>query len=130
MDLALNHFIFDCINFALILRDQQVLGAHTDVIVFQPGVIKTFRWAHPGARPMGNSISNQCPGCHRLKTLTPIHIGDPSSNVLTCSGCKWNETYKIPNGFVWCHGASACKGEDRGAWLVENDLDGGDMDTT
>ena len=61
MDLALNQFVLDRINFVHAICEQQALGAHTDVIVFQPGSVKTYRWAHPGARPMGNSTSNQCP---------------------------------------------------------------------
>ena len=71
MDLALNQFIFNCINFVHLIREHQALGAHTDIIVFQATTVKTYRWSHPGACPMGNRSSNQCTKCHRLKTLSP-----------------------------------------------------------
>ena len=105
MDLALNQFVLDRINFVHAICEQQALGAHTDVIVFQPGSVKTYRWAHPGARPMGNSTSNQCPKCHRLKTLSPKKSNESkSSSTLKYSACGWEQAYNIPNGFEWCQG--------------------------
>ena len=86
MTFALNHFIYDHINMALILCDQQILGAHTDVILFEPTVITTFKWTHPGACPMGNDTPCliQCPNCHRLKTTSPKQTTDLNVIHLKC----------------------------------------------
>ena len=43
MELAQNQFVFDRINLFLVIQGQQVLGAQTDIILFQPEVVKTFR---------------------------------------------------------------------------------------
>lgn len=129
MDLALNQFVFDRINLFLVLRGQQILGAHTDIILFQPEVVKTFRWTHPGARPMGNDTSSsiQCPVCHRLRTTSPKFTRDPNSIILKCLKCPWEETYTVPVGFQWCNGEAANKGGERGAWLVKIEQDSVDM---
>jgi predicted RNA-binding Zn-ribbon protein involved in translation (DUF1610 family) len=118
MDLAANYFIMDRINMLHILRDQQALGAHTDIVIFNSKAITTFRWTHPGARPMGNytSASTQCPDCLWLKTIKPRSIRKKSS-ILQCSGCGWNETYKLPEGFQWCQGEDPTNGLERGAWM-------------
>jgi len=119
MDLALNQFVLDRINFINVIREHQALGAHTDIIVFQFDGISTYRWTHPGARPMGNSTSNQCPGCHRLKTPSPKKDNDNRfSSVLRCSACGLEQTFNVPDGFKWCHGESPVKGGERGAWMV------------
>lgn len=119
MDLALNQFIFDRINFVNVIREHQALGAHTDIIVFQPAEVKTYRWTHPGAHPMGNRISNQCPSCHCLKTLSPNKNNeDRFSIVLNCTKCDWEKNFEVPEGFKWCQGESPTKGGDRGAWMV------------
>jgi hypothetical protein len=132
MELALNQYVFDRINLFLVIRGQQVLGAHTDIILFQPEVVKIFRWTHPGARPMGNHTSGsiQCPDCHRLRTTSPKFTTDPNSIILKCSKCPWEETYTVPVGFKWCQGEAATKGGERGAWLVkiENDTSGENME--
>jgi hypothetical protein len=101
MSFTLNHFIFDRINMVLILREQQILGAHTDVILFEPKVITTFKWTHPGARPMGNDTpcSIQCPDCHRLKTPSPQVTTDRNVIRLKCSECPWKDDYSVPTGF-------------------------------
>jgi len=119
MDLALNQFVFDRINFVNIIREHQALGAHTDVVVFEPTKVKTYKWTHPGACPMGNKTSNQCSKCHRLKTLSPKRDNeDRFSIVLKCSECHWEKSFKVPEGFKWCQGESPSKGGDRGAWMV------------
>lgn len=138
MELAQNQFVFDRINLFLVIRGQQVLGAHTDIILFQPEVVKTFRWTHPGARPVGNDTpsSIQCPKCHRLRTTSPKFSEDPNSITLKCSNCSWNEIFTIPVGFSWCQGEALTKGGERGAWLVKTEKNGdltlgsGVVDTT
>ena len=127
MDLALNQFIFDRINFIHVIREHQALGAHTDIIVFQPTDVKTYRWAHPGARPMGNRSSNQCSGCHRLKTLSPKKNNDNRFlTVLQCSACNWEKKFEVPEGFRWCQGESPTR--DRGAWMVFTEPNQGDSE--
>ncbi|KIK03069.1 hypothetical protein K443DRAFT_131586 [Laccaria amethystina LaAM-08-1] len=101
MDLASNYFILDRINLIHILQEQQTLGAHTDVILFNPKTITTFHWTHPGARPMGNYTpdSIQCPACLLLKSTSPTSIS------------------QLPEGFNWCQGEDPTNGLERGAWI-------------
>jgi hypothetical protein len=121
MDFALQYFIYDRTNLFPILRGQQELGAHTDVIEFQPGKISTFRWTHHGSRPMGFGIVDQCAGCHYLKTLKPIVIENGAQISLKCSNCKKNTTYRLPSGWEWINNPPV-KGDERGAWIVRIEL--------
>lgn len=104
----------------LILREQQELGAHTDVIEFQKGKISTFRWTHPGARPMGVPVTKQCRSCHRLKTMAPIVSQDGLKITLRCSECRAEQIYDFPSGWKWVS-YPPVKGDERGAWIVRVD---------
>ena len=88
MDLALSHFIFDRPKIENILHDHQNIGAHTDIVQFQAGIVTTFRWTHPGARPLGFGVYNQCLNCKRLKTQTAKPNDDHSKILLKCRECK------------------------------------------
>ncbi|EDR03103.1 uncharacterized protein LACBIDRAFT_307567 [Laccaria bicolor S238N-H82] len=117
MDLALQNYVHDRIGLINVLREQQALGAHTDVVLFQPNAITTFRWTHPGARPMGNDTpaSIQCPECSGFKTSPKSTRQQPS--ILKCEDCPWSATYTLPEGFRWCQGESPTNGLERGAWI-------------
>lgn len=127
MDLALNQFVFDRMGITNTLRDHQALGAHTDIILFRPGIIQTFRWTHPGARPMGHDTSSslQCPKCSRLNTISPKFL-EMDSTRLRCSSsdCRWEETYCRPTHFNWCQNESPRNKEERGAWLYSEEKEG------
>jgi len=66
---------------------------------------------------MGNSTpaSIQCPECCCLRSTSP-KSKETDSSVLQCSECRWNKTYKLPEGFSWCHGENPNNGLERGAW--------------
>jgi hypothetical protein len=120
MDWALNHFVFDRQKLEGFLREHQSLGAHTDIIQFQSGTTTTFRWTHPGARPFGNNINKQCPGCGRLKTRSPNLDPTGSKIRLVCSVCRYyGDTYVFPAGWVWAHSAPVKGDGGQGAWLVQ-----------
>lgn len=121
MDLELQHFIYDRTNLVFILRGQQELGAHTDIIEFQSGKISTFRWTHHGSRPMGFGFVDQCSNCHHLGTLKPIVIQDDAEVALKCSNCKEKTVYKLTSGWKWVN-KPPLKGDERGAWIVRVDL--------
>lgn len=131
MDLGLQHFIYGRSNIAHIVRDQQELGAHTDVIEFQSRKTSTFRWTHPGARPMGFGISNQCPSCDRLKTVKPIPNKNKYQASMACNVCDYSKDYDCPSGWDWTYGPPI-KGDVQGAWLVHVTTEGHDnfMDVT
>lgn len=118
MDIALQHFIYKRTNLAHILQDQQELGAHTDIIEIQSRKISTFRWSHPGARPMGFDISNQCSICARLKTFKPTVSPSKTQVSLECTSCKNIAVYEFPTGWNWVNGPPT-KSDIRGAWLVQ-----------
>ena len=117
MDLALNHFVFDRPGLQGFLRDHQALGAHTDIIQFQPGQTMTYRWTHPGARPLGFNIHKQCPNCQRLKTRVPT-INRDGSITLQCSGCTKEVTYNLPHGWEWLLNVPKKGDQGQGAWLI------------
>lgn len=118
MDWALSHFVFERQKLESFLRDHQGLGAHTDIVQFQPTVTTTFRWTHPGARPFGNDIRKQCPGCGRLKTRSPNLDVKGLSIRLQCSKCKYyGSTYDFPAGWDWVHSAPVKGDGGQGAWL-------------
>jgi hypothetical protein len=125
MDWGLNHFVFDRPNIQQFLLEHQAIGAHTDVVQFRPGNIKTFKWTHVGARPLGFGINPQC-GCKRLKTKTPKPTEDHSGInysevIIRCSVCKAQDVLTIPAGWKWVH-SSPSKGDERGAWLVHEEM--------
>jgi hypothetical protein len=117
--LTLSHFIFDRPKLENILRDHQSLGAHTDVVQFKRGNVTTFRWTHPGARPMGFKINSQCPNCNRLKTREPKPSLNHSTAILQCLGCDFKQVYTLEAlpKWLWVHGPPV-KGDGRGAWVA------------
>lgn len=130
MEFGLQHFIYNRSSLASILRDQQELGAHTDVIEFQPGQISTFRWTHPGARPMGSRFINQCSSCQRLKTRKPIDSKDKRQITLKCTFCSDATKFTLPAEWDWVNGIPV-KEDERGAWIVRKEAQGDEdmMDT-
>jgi NADH:ubiquinone oxidoreductase subunit F (NADH-binding) len=77
---------------------------------------------------MGSGFVNQCPGCHRLKTLKPAANEDVTQVIMKCSSCKSTTRYNFPEGWKWVSGPPV-KGDERGAWIVCNDQEGNDSDT-
>lgn len=116
MEFALQHFVYDRDSLVPILRGQQELGAHTDVVEFQGNKTSTFRWTHHGARPMGFGFVNQCANCHFLQTLKPTINRKDTEVVMKCSNCNYTTTYNFPRGWNWVAKPPA-KGDDRGAWI-------------
>ncbi|KIM40990.1 hypothetical protein M413DRAFT_28089 [Hebeloma cylindrosporum] len=102
MDWAVSHFVFERLNISSFLSDHQSLGAHTDIVQFQPGNTTTFRWTHPSIRPFGIGISKQCPGddCKRLKTRLPKKCKDEAMYTLP-EDWDWVDKYKDDQGGAW-----------------------------
>ena len=117
MDWGLNHFLFDRSKIEQFLLEHQAIGAHTDIVQFQQGVTKTFRWTHVGARPLGFGTNPQCGTCKRLKTKNAKPNEDHSEIIHRCSVCKSQLVFTFPHGWKWVQGPPS-KGDERGAWLV------------
>ena len=115
MDLTLSHFVFGRPNLDGFLREHASLGAHTDIIEFQAGKTTTFRWTHPGSRPLGFPINKQCPNCNRLKTRVPKQNDNGTSILVRCSACKHTVTYVLPAGWNWTHGPPVKGDQGQGA---------------
>jgi hypothetical protein len=109
MDWAVSHFIYERLNITTFLSDHQTLGAHTDIIQFQPGVTTTFRWTHPGSRPFGFGVSKQCPqkDCKRLKTRSRKGKSTADRISLQCSQCKHEVSFQLDPAWTWCDGEVA-----------------------
>jgi len=131
IDLAVNQFIYERLGITHTIHDHQALGAHTDIILFRPGIIQTFQWSHPAARPIGHDTSSsvQCPNCSHLGSVSPKCI-EMDSSKLRCSECQWEDTFKRPHDFNWCQGDSPKNKQDRGAWLKKEEKDVGMSDLT
>ena len=119
MDWVLSHFVFERPRLENIIHDHQGLGAHTEIVQFQSGNIRTFRWTHPGACLLG-FINNQCSNCKRLKTRVPKKNDNPLEIDLQCMVCKVVTSYRKPPGWEWVHGPVS-KGDEHGAWLVHTE---------
>lgn len=103
MDIGLNHFVYDRKSIHHILRDNQTLGAHTNIVEIRKNTITTFKWTHPGVRPMGEPITKQCQACMRLRTKSPI-VSNSLKVQLRCSGCGMSDIYEFPAGWKWVDG--------------------------
>ncbi|KAF8813074.1 hypothetical protein BYT27DRAFT_7085341, partial [Phlegmacium glaucopus] len=121
MDIGLHLFIYNRIKLDHILQEQQELGAHTNIVEFQPGKTLTFMWTHPGARPMGVGVSNQCFRCNRLKTMKPTSNQLNSEITLQCTICNFSKIFYFPSGWKWICGPPT-RGDARGAWMVFTDV--------
>ena len=126
MDWAVSQFVFERTKLTSFLSDHQTLGAHTDIIQYQPGITTYFRWTHPGMHPFGFGVSKQCP-CKRLKTRTRKRSSTENQISLQCSQCKHEVSFQLDNTWTWSDG----KGNE-GAWLVlterDKKSDGNQMD--
>lgn len=126
MDWALAHFVYDRPHIKYLLIEHQSLGAHTDIIQFQHGGSKVYRWTHVGAQPLGFHINPQCGQCYRLKTKTPKPTQEKSginhsAIVIRCTACKSQNMYAFPAGWDWVDNRPV-KGEERGAWIVCDEI--------
>lgn len=132
-ELGLNHFIYDRKTLKHLLRDNQILGAHTDVVQYQADSYTTFRWTHPILRPMGEPMVPQCPTCHRIRIFNILKT-TPAFITLKCSfpSCDFRCSYYLPHKMEWVFGPSS-KDDERGAWCFvraqydEGDEEGGDV---
>ena len=52
IDLAVIQFIYHWLGITHTIDDHQACGAFADIVLFHPGIIQTFWWTHPAARPM------------------------------------------------------------------------------
>jgi len=120
MDWAVSHFIFERLNITSFLSDHQTLGAHTDIIQYQPGMTTTFRWTHPGSRPFGFGVSKQCPqeDCKRLKTRSRKGSSTADCISLQCSQCKHKVSFHLDPTWTWCDGK-----DGEVAWLFKTEKD-------
>jgi hypothetical protein len=120
MEVALKCFIYNRWSLAPILRDRQELGAHTGVLEFAVGKVRTFLWSHPIKRPLGQPAPSQCPGCDRLKPWTAKPNSNHSIIILDCSHCHHILTYQLPADATWSF-KHADQKDERGAWLCQTE---------
>ena len=118
MDVCLNHFVYERKQLSHVFQENQILGAHTDVVIFTNNKITTFRWTHAAIRPMGFQVSKQCPNtkCNYLKPGLPSISKDQSYVNLECSICHHLRTFHFPKGWNWVKGHNL-QDKDRGAWI-------------
>lgn len=121
MDIGLHHFIYDSLDIRTILNDHPDLGAHTNIVNFQPGAATSYMWTHPSVRPMGTAIYNQCRKCYSLNHFRITVTDDYSKTIHKCTKCKDRVSYTIPQGWNWINDAST-KADERGSWLVKKEV--------
>jgi hypothetical protein len=115
-DLAVKGFVYSRWSLEPILRDRQELGAHTGVLEFSAGRVRTFLWSHPIKRPLGQAAASQCPDCGRLKPWNVKINQDHSNIILQCSYCTKTSEYQLPANATWPFKPPA-RNDERGAWL-------------
>jgi hypothetical protein len=90
-----NRFLYGKHDIGLSLRDDEVLGAHSDILCFESrkdhsSVTTTtgrYIWSHPGLKPFGNPLPMQCPDCKGLRTWEVLK--KTADNIyLKCRGIK------------------------------------------
>jgi hypothetical protein len=93
--LANNRFLYGKKDIGLSLRDEEELGAHSELFCFESKsdnssvTVTTSRyvWSHPGLRPFGNLLPIQCPDCMGLRTWNVVKKS--ADNIyLRCNGVK------------------------------------------
>ncbi|KAF8950171.1 hypothetical protein BDZ97DRAFT_1934474 [Flammula alnicola] len=115
MDYALNFFVFGKDNLLASLNDQQVLGAHSDVILIEKSAVRRLIWAHHGSRPFGKSPPLQCPSCSCLSHWSPTV--EEKTITLVCRVCQHSIPFYLPDDLTWVK--KPVKGDERGGWLVK-----------
>ena len=132
-DYALHRFIHRKENIFSYIYQHQILGAHTDLILFGSGLMtgeKKFRvdpteatilhnlWSHNGRRPLGNNSPPQCPNCLALKPWNPKQKDSQIAHA--CKNCGRMETYSTITGTVKIRPPGPRGGsDDRGCWLYK-----------
>ena len=132
-DYALHRFIYLKENVFSYIYQHQTLGAHTDIVLFNSGLMtgeKKFRvepteatvlqllWSHDGRRPLGNNSPAQCPSCLALKPWTPKR--ENSRIIHKCKNCGKTQTYNaIPDAMEIRPPGPKRGGDERGGWLYK-----------
>lgn len=124
IDFAYNRFLLGKKDVGLSVRDNELLGPHSDLVCFEckkenGSVIATvtrYFWSHPGLQPYGNSLPTQCPRCHGLRTWG---VAEKTENkiLLKCkAGCGKTLDFSRPSGAKFVSGRYEDDGR-RGQWL-------------
>lgn len=99
---ALQWYIYQRLPVRGILADQQLLGAHTSIVMFHPdGEIICYKWSHPFNAPFGTPSLTQCVCLALRPWITPVEAvlpEDGSSALpyveLVCARCNHKLTYE------------------------------------
>lgn len=117
MNFTHNVFILAKTRVESVIHEQQVLGAHTNIIVFESQRATQFTWTHEGVRPFGHKVPLQCSSCKCLKPWKAELSRDGGQIKHKCRGrnCKIIRTYNIPPEVKWIR--SKENHNERGAWM-------------
>jgi len=125
MDAALNWFIYKKKPVGNILLGHQLIGAHTDIYIFNfEGKDRRYLWSHPGRQPFGAPAPIQCPECrslapwHSPKVSLSKNPPDISKVHLACRNCTFTLDLTRPEQFVRVGQGEVAK-SDRGDWYYE-----------
>lgn len=99
---TLQWFIYHRSPVGGILSDQQLLGAHTSILMFYPdGDIICFKWAHPYVAPFGTPSPTQCTCLSIRPWKAPVEAIQPRAGKkslpyveLVCGYCEKKLTYE------------------------------------
>ena len=112
LDVHMNRYIHLKQNFDIAFPEHQILGAHSNVVVFRPQSVMTqYMWTHPGLRPFGHHIPIQCV-CGALRSQSPKIA--PTLITMKCSWCEHSVEYTPMEGFVALKGKP---GSSAGTWV-------------
>jgi hypothetical protein len=133
-DYALHRFIYLKESVFSYIYQHQTLGAHTDIILFNSGLmagekkskvepteatVLQLLWSHDGRRPLGHNSPAQCPSCLALKPWNPKR--ENSQIIHRCKNCGKMETYSeiADTTEIRPPGPKRGGGDERGGWLYK-----------
>ena len=124
-----NRFLYKRQNVDRSIRDDEQLGAHTDLLCFesmrktegrQAGAVMTrYVWSHPGLKPFGNLLPTQCLDCWGLQTWDVVKK-TKDIILLRCKAkaCAYTLDFRRPSALQFVSGKFVDDGR-HGQWLKE-----------
>ena len=102
---AFNKYLKDKIEASI--NDNELIGPHTDIIAMEyhknlgKCMVKKFLWSHPGIKPFGIPLDQQCKKC---KVLRNWKTRDKMANKITirCGNCKDTKVYDRHDLLNYC----------------------------
>lgn len=116
---SLQHFLFNRNTVKACLQDCQIIGAHSNILVFEKECYREYSWSHPISRPFGKVSSRQCPQCNCFiedaKATKVTNEGKTITSICKNRNCGERTIVDMPEGWNWLYDLASPRG---GSWIV------------